>query len=302
MILAGKARGKMIAVRANDSGARRFPLWLISRKERLLTTGLVVLLLIGDLAGCSAPVRAPVVSREQPSSQPQRSSRPTVYRVQKGDTLYSIAWRFGIDYRSVASWNGIRSPYIIYPGQRLRLTRPVQKRVAKSATVKTPQTKGAATKKKPVVSVKQVSQSAKKKVSSSQSKGKIVNNSSELRWLWPTDGTVVQRFVKGDPVKKGVKIKGRYGASVKAAETGKVVYAGSGLIGYGRLVIIKHNKNYLSAYGHNKKIHVKEGDTVKKGRRIAEMGNDGNGKPMLHFEIRRNGAPVDPLKLLPRRP
>jgi lipoprotein NlpD len=113
---------------------------------------------------------------------------------------------------------------------------------------------------------------------------------------------VVGRFVKGDPVRKGVKIEGQYGASVNAAETGKVVYAGSGLIGYGRLVIIKHNKNFLSAYGYNKKIHVKEGDTVKKGIRIAEMGSDGNGKPMLHFEIRRNGAPVDPLKLLPRHP
>ncbi|MCW8908273.1 MAG: peptidoglycan DD-metalloendopeptidase family protein [Sedimenticola sp.] len=113
---------------------------------------------------------------------------------------------------------------------------------------------------------------------------------------------MVERFVRGDPVRKGVKIQGRHGEAVRAAESGKVVYAGNGLIGYGRLVIIKHNKNYLSAYGHNRKIHVKEGDTVKKGIRIAEMGSGGDGKPVLHFEIRRNGAPVDPLRLLPRQP
>lgn len=292
----------MIAARANSGSVRRFVMRRMPRKKHLLFTWIVLLLLIGGLAGCSAPVRAPVVSRDHPPSQQQRSSRPTVYRVQRGDTLYSIAWRFGIDYTAVARWNGIRSPYTIYPGQRLRLVPAVRKPAAKTPAVKTPQTKGATARSKPVVSGKRVSKSPKKGVSSSQRQGNIVNNSAELRWLWPTEGSVVQRFVKGDPVKKGVKIKGRYGASVKAAEAGKVVYAGSGLIGYGRLVIIKHNKNYLSAYGYNKKIHVKEGDTVKKGRRIAEVGSDGNGKPMLHFEIRRNGAPVDPLKLLPRRP
>jgi lipoprotein NlpD len=122
-----------------------------------------------------------------------------------------------------------------------------------------------------------------------------------LYWAWPTKGLVAQRFAKGNIHRKGIKITGRSGLPVKAAEAGKIVYAGSGLIGYGRLVIIKHNKNYLSAYGYNQKILVKEGDTVSKGTSIAQMGNDSDGKPMLHFEIRRNGAPVDPLKLLPRQ-
>lgn len=102
-------------------------------------------------------------------------------------------------------------------------------------------------------------------------------------------------------MRKGVKIRGRTGQRVLAAEVGKVVYAGSGLIGYGRLIIIKHNKNYLSAYGYNRKILVKEGDQVAKGERIAEMGVDDSNKPLLHFEIRRNGTPVNPVKLLPRQ-
>lgn len=300
--MAGKACGEMIGVRTTSGNARRSATGLPSEYARVLHACLAAFLLIGNLSGCSAPVRAPVVSRDHPPLQQQRSARPSVYRVRKGDTLYSIAWRFGIDYASVARWNGIRYPYTIYPGQKLRLTPTTRNRVAETPSVKTPQTRGASSKNKPVVSGKQLSRSSPKGVSSSQTEGKSGSESLKLQWLWPTDGSVVQRFVKGDPVRKGVKIEGRYGTSINAAETGKVVYAGSGLIGYGRLVIIKHNKNYLSAYGYNKKIHVKEGDTVEKGIRIAEMGSDGNGKPMLHFEIRRNGAPVDPLKLLPHRP
>ncbi len=102
-------------------------------------------------------------------------------------------------------------------------------------------------------------------------------------------------------MRKGIKISGRSGSKISAAESGKVVYSGSGLIGYGRLIIIKHNDKYLSAYGHNRKILVKEGDRVSKGQTIAEMGKANSGDPLLHFEIRRDGKPVDPLRLLPRR-
>ncbi|MCW8889294.1 MAG: peptidoglycan DD-metalloendopeptidase family protein [Sedimenticola sp.] len=276
----------------------------LTRALKALNVCLLLLLFSQWLIGCTAPVRAPVVSRDTPTVR-HTASRPTTYRVQSGDTLYSIAWRFGINYSSIARWNGIRYPYTIYPGQRLTLA-PVKKAYKRPATspsiTKTPKSQGAVSPSKPVVSDKRVSQGRSKSVTSSASSGKKTPESLKLQWLWPTQGTLAERFVKGDPVRKGVKIKGRYGATVKAAESGKVVYAGNGLIGYGRLVIIKHNKNYLSAYGYNRKIHVKEGDTVKKGVRIAEMGSDGNGKPMLHFEIRRNGAPIDPLKLLPRHP
>ena len=119
-------------------------------------------------------------------------------------------------------------------------------------------------------------------------------------WGWPVKGRIVSSFKAGDPLRKGIKIAGRSGKSILAAESGKVVYSGSGLIGYGRLIIVKHNDNYLSAYGHNRKILVKEGDRVTKGKKIAEMGTANSGDPMLHFEIRRDGRPVDPIRLLPR--
>ncbi len=137
----------------------------------------------------------------------------------------------------------------------------------------------------------------KKKVS----KQKFASSSRKLHWQWPTAGRVKVRYKRGDPSRKGVMLAGRLGQGVKAAEAGTVVYSGSGLIGSGQLLIIKHNKNYLSAYGHNKRLLVKEGDQVKRGAKIAEMGSNGSGNIVLHFEIRRNGVPVDPLPLLPRK-
>lgn len=122
-----------------------------------------------------------------------------------------------------------------------------------------------------------------------------------MRWIWPTKGKTALGYKSDDPSRKGIKISGRLGQPVVAAESGKVVYAGSGLLGYGRLVIIKHTRNYLSAYGYNNRILVKEGQGVKKGERIAEMGRKGSSEPMLHFEIRRNGTPVNPAGLLPRQ-
>jgi lipoprotein NlpD len=112
---------------------------------------------------------------------------------------------------------------------------------------------------------------------------------------------LISGFKAGDPLRKGIKIGGRSGDTIQAAEGGKVVYSGSGLIGYGQLIIVKHNENYLSAYGHNSRLLVKEGDQVTKGQKIAVMGTANTGDPLLHFEIRRDGKPVDPLRLLPRR-
>jgi lipoprotein NlpD len=122
-----------------------------------------------------------------------------------------------------------------------------------------------------------------------------------LRWTWPVDGKLVSRFKASDPLRSGIKIAGEQGRKIRAAESGKVVYSGSGLIGYGRLIIVKHNDNYLSAYGHNRKILVAEGNQVTKGQTIAEMGAANDGQALLHFEIRRDGKPVDPLRRLPRR-
>lgn len=120
-----------------------------------------------------------------------------------------------------------------------------------------------------------------------------------MRWSWPTEGRIVQTFLENDRSRQGIEISGSLGQPIHATEAGKIVYSGSGLIGYGQLIIIKHDKNYLSAYGHNRKILVKEGDEVTRGQRIAEMGRPPDGQPLLHFEIRRKGAPVNPLSLLP---
>jgi lipoprotein NlpD len=245
------------------------------------------------LAGCTASWRAPVESRaDKPTKQrPQRGSiRADYYRVRSGDTLFGIAWQKGVDYRLVASWNGIRPPYRIYAGQTLRL--------------KPPQTSRKTTNKyKPVARPKTQARAAARPSSTAAPKPapKKPVSTKKLNWRWPVNGKVVSRFKAGDPLRKGIKIAGRSGKTVLAAEGGKVVYSGSGLIGYGRLIIVKHNDNYLSAYGHNRTILVSEGDRITRGKKIAEMGTANNGDPMLHFEIRRDGKPVDPLRLLPRR-
>ncbi len=255
-----------------------------------------ILLISLLLNACAPPMPAPVVSREvgtqrQYSSYTPRSVRTGYYRIRRGDTIYSIAWRYGFDYREFAQWNNIRYPYRIHPGQYLRITRPTTARSARINTAtKTVQT----SKPKTAASYRQKTVPKKNTVDNRESYSNL-----KLRWQWPTKGKVSARFRKGDQSRKGVLLSGRLGQDIKAAEAGTVVYSGSGLIGYGQLIIIKHNKNYLSAYGHNKKLLVKEGDKVNKGSHIADMGRDGSGKSVLHFEIRRNGVPVDPLPLLP---
>jgi len=241
-----------------------------------------------------------VVSREV-GHQYKSAPKPGYYRVTFGDTIYSIAWRYGLDPRAFAKWNNIRAPYRIYPGRSLRVVPPAGRHVTQ--TVKSEQAVVRKAAEPPRVatmrpqSAPKVSAAVKRR----SEKPKKTAYKLKLRWQWPTNGKVMVRFKRGDPSRKGVVFTGRLGQGVKAAEDGTVVYSGSGLIGYGQLLIIKHNKNYLSAYGHNKRLLVKEGDQVKKGARIAEMGTNGSGNIVLHFEIRRNGVPVDPLPLLPRK-
>ncbi len=273
---------------------------------RYRTLPVLLLLLLSALlagSGCSAPKRAQVVSREA-TVTPKKASRPLkppagYYRVKRGDTLYSIAWRLGIDFPSLAAWNGIRSPYTIYPGQRLRLSRPPAR--SRSAAKARKGSAGRTARSTPPKVRKRRKTESTRVTRRSSTPAKAAAGSSRLQWQWPTSGTVVQRFKADDPGRKGIKIRGRSGQKIAAAEAGKVVYAGSGLIGYGRLIIIKHNKNYLSAYGHNRKLLVREGATVRRGQPVAEMGQNGSGQSLLHFEIRRNGIPVDPVRLLPRR-
>lgn len=257
----------------------------------------LLVLIMAVMQGCSSGWQAPLEVRGE---SPRRSPTPppdtlsgSSYKVHKGDTLFSIAWRAGQDMNELASWNGIRSPYTIYPGQVLRLRPPT---AVPRKTIKKTQQKRAGTSSK---SLKQSAAKTKKTTSSKpQTQGKTADR---LYWAWPTEGPLISTFSAKEQTRQGIKISGKEGQAIKAAEKGKVVYSGSGLIGYGRLIIIKHNDNYLSAYGHNRQLLVKEGDQVSKGDRIAVMGRSNEGKPMLHFEIRRVGKPVDPLRLLPKQ-
>lgn len=272
-------------------------------------SALVVLL----LGGCTASWQAPVESRStrkpvmvRPAPEPQ--SRSVEYRVQRGDTLYTIAWQRGLDYRDLAAWNGIRAPYRIYVGQTLRMVQPSSSRVPPAAQrsaspASTPPRAPTAARQPGATARADAPRPAAKPAATEQSRNpqRATAPAGKLSWQWPADGSVVSTFKAGEPLRDGIRLAGRVGAPVRAAEGGRVVYAGSGLIGYGRLIIVKHNDNYLSAYGHNRDILVREGDQVAKGQDIATMGAANDGSPQLHFEIRRDGKPVDPLGKLPRR-
>ncbi len=212
------------------------------------------------------------------------------YRVKKGDTLIGIAWRAGLDYRRLARWNGLKPPYTIYPGQRLRLRPPPKK----SQTAQ-PRPSSHGSKR---TTARRAHARPHKPSKSSQSHGKKKTAGAGLHWRWPVVGKVVRRF---DRTSNGIDIAVPPGTPVHAAEAGTVVYAGSGLIGFGQLIIIKHNNEFLSAYGHNRRLHVGEGDRVRRGQHISDTGTDRTGRGLLHFEIRRYGRPVNPLAHLPRR-
>ena len=236
------------------------------------------------LVGCSGPA----------SKGGHLASRAkyAYHLVGKGDTLYSIAWQAGHDYRKVARWNNIRWPYRIHPGQRIYLTSSYyydNKRIVKTK----PYAKSLPyTKSKPLASNK-TPEKVKKKTTRTAHSGPIT-------WRWPAKGKVISYFSAKEPGKNGLDIVGRSGQPIKAAANGRVVYSGNGLRGYGNLVIIKHNETYFSAYAHNRRIYVKENQKVKLGEKIADMGSTGASKVMLHFEIRKNGRPINPLKYLPK--
>lgn len=234
------------------------------------------------------------------------------YVVQAGDTLFAIGFKNQIDYRDLAQWNGIGGDYLIRPGQVLRLTPPpgtdgvlarplpsaapiiaVPRPIADaSAPVPVPPSlpgpvtqPPAAVATVPVLSVPPVPRP-------------MPQGASALRWQWPTTGDVIKGYNMAAG-SKGIDIGGELGQPVQAVSGGKVVYSGSALKGYGELIIVKHDDTFLSAYGHNRRRLVKEGDEVRAGQTIAELGVGPEQKPILHFEIRENGKPVDPLRFLP---
>lgn len=280
-----------------------------------VTSLVLVPVLLTGLAGCGGNPRAPVEDRNRAASsarppvlQSQRTPAPGEYRVVRGDTLYSIAFRYGFDFRALAAANRIAAPYTIYPGQTLRLreaTPPAKP--ASTATSRATTSASASSGSKPVAVTKGSSGSVTTGSSAPASRQPVpapvakppAPQQAVSRWRWPSDGRVIRGF--SATVHKGIDIGGNRGEAVRAVADGVVVYAGTGIVGLGELLIVKHNDTYLSAYGHNDRLLVREGATVKAGHKIAVKGSSGTDTVKLHFEIRKEGKPVDPLRLLPKR-
>lgn len=251
-----------------------------------------------------------------PSRGSYQSTQDGTYRVRRGDSLHAIAFKFGMDWRDIARWNGIRAPYVIYPDQVLKLTdapavnRSVTTKAAGPAPSSTDRavTRSASTvdydSRKSQVPASQSGTSSKPPpavTAAPKTQSPVVSAADPSQWLWPVDGRILSNFKTNDPARNGIEIAGKEGQAVSASAAGEVVYSGAGLIGYGELIIIKHSDRMLSAYAHNRKRLVAEGQQVKAGEKIAEMGKDDRNRAMLHFEIRRDGNPQDPLNYLPRK-
>ena len=293
---------------------------------------------LGLVAGCSTTTRqAPIV--ERPATQAQSHVRPAparveeapkhdergMYTVRKGDTLLRIALDFGQNYRDLVTWNNLANPDDIKVGQVLRVSgaERASAAVTTQPVPKPPSAGGTPRKTEPRADKKPYRETAvadtrkdttppsgartdavtaaPTSAAGSVAAGSTVTatDDEKLSWMWPSDGRIIATFDEGR--NKGIDIAGKMGQQVVAAGAGKVMYAGSGIRGYGNLVIVKHSNSLLSAYAHNRKIVVKEGDNVTKGQMIAEMGDSDADLVKLHFEIRQQGKPVDPTRFLPGR-
>jgi len=290
------------------------------------------------LIGCAAHSPAPVSSLKKDYSSLERGSyRGSYYEVKKGDTLYFIAYVTDKDVNDLVRYNELTQPYTIYPGQRLKLWGPKyiapkygQKvesvvvpvvtmppaSVIKTSTASKPKSSSKSSSQKPTaIKPKVVQKQSPKAVEQSKSKEYVgskdnqnvnkkspstMNKSNKIsKWLWPTKGRVIKNFSAGEQGNKGIDIAGQRGQSIVSTAAGTVVYSGNALRGYGNLIIVKHNDNYLSAYAHNDKLLVSEGQSVKSGQKIATMGSSGTKSVKLHFEIRYQGKSVNPKRYLP---
>jgi lipoprotein NlpD len=268
--------------------------------------------LAAALAGCSsnkAPNRAPVEDRNLPAARPaaappvveakplpgvENQGKPGYYTVKRGDTVMRIGLETGQAWRDIVRWNGIENPNLIEVGQVLRVTPPGAE--APSVAVARPVTSSSVAPAAPASAPAPVAASAPAPAAVA---APVAAGEEEPAFIWPSGGALLTGF---DEVKnKGLDLGGKAGDPVLAAADGRVVYAGAGLRGYGNLVILKHNNTYLTAYAHNQTLLVKEDQTVRKGQKIAEMGNSDADRVKLHFEIRRQGKPVDPARYLPAR-
>lgn len=278
---------------------------------------LALLLFGGSLAmlvGCATQAPAPVVGGEWVGPVPDG-----YYLIRRGDTLSGLAARLGVSLETLTRWNGIESPDQIYAGRLLRVVPPDGSPPPRPARVATaPTTPGhakaggqptpPATSGRVVASPAATAKVTPAPATSRHSAASPVSTASSpappsgIVWAWPLDGKVVQRFDGADRTRQGLRIRGRSGEPVMAAAAGTVVYSGNGLQGYGNLIIVKHNEKYLSAYGFNRVLLVKEGERVERGQAVAEVGQASDGGPyLLHFEIRKDGSAIDPLLYLPPR-
>ena len=257
-----------------------------------------------DSARASAPVAtSSPVSMGPAMTGSENAGKPGFYSVRPGDTLTKIALDHGQAWRDIAKWNGLDNPNMIEVDQVLRVAPPVMELAANRQTKPvmaqnpTPTNTSASNTPTPTASSAPASSASNAAPSASAP----VNVSDDgMIFAWPHPGPVLAGF--DEAKNKGLDFAGKAGDPVLAAGDGKVVYAGSGLRGYGNLVILKHNNTYLTAYAHNQTLLVKEDQSVTKGQRIADMGSSDSDRVKLHFEIRKQGKPVDPAKLLPARP
>lgn len=276
----------------------------MTKKARI---GLVLSSLL-VLASCASTNHAPVVDRLPSRSLDSSVTPDGYYTVKPGDTLYSIALDFGLDWKDLAKANGLSDPNKLAIGQKLLVqgvggSTPATAAQGKTTTpaedssgvVVTPVVPPSVA--KPIDAQPGVSKPAPLPDQTAKSEPAPANAS--YGFIWPTNGKIIQGYKPG--VNKGVDLAVKVGDPVMASQSGKVVYSGNALRGYGNLIIIKHEGNLLTAYAHNKTLLVKEGDTVKKGQKIAEAGQSDTDKPMLHFEVRKQGKPVDPMDYLPAR-
>ena len=260
------------------------------------------------IVGCTVPKPAPVETRtveleRKPVEAHFKRNKNLVdgafYTVRKGDTLYGIALAFGQNWRDIASWNNLSDPDKIKIGEKLRVVPKDTGNAAvsiplESAAIETPPGRSTSDESK-VTGNQGAFGNALLDESMDRDEGLVTS----LGWVWPANGQITEQF--SDSNSKGISIAGASGEAIFAVSDGKVVYSGNGLRGYGNLVIIKHPDEFITAYAHNKSIFVKEGETVNKGQKIAEMGMSETDSPKLLFEVRRGGKPLDPLLYLPNR-
>ncbi|WP_434341420.1 peptidoglycan DD-metalloendopeptidase family protein [Motilimonas cestriensis] len=288
---------------------RLFSVCLVRHLHIVLVCGWVLFISACSSNHSPAPVKN--AGKYQQKNYGQMSQ--PIYKVKAGDTLFGIAWRAGKDYKDIAAYNRIKPPYTIFVGQKLKIPPAKYKTTGTgsssnknqlvSKVYAKPETKTAQSINEKNQQKKLEQQKRKEYAEKNKNKNATTDVASNKisNWQWPTQGKILQGFSTAELGNKGIDIAGKRNQSVKASADGKVVYAGSALRGYGKLIIIKHNDDYLSAYAHNDKLLVKEQQTVKVGQLIAEMGSTGTTDVRLHFEIRYRGKSVDPLRFLPKK-